>query len=79
VEDVAQEIVEATEKYNKLKPINIGAGFEISMRNLVELIVELTCYQGKIIWNPIKPDVYWTPHGPSTNSAFRPTRISEKD
>lgn len=56
VEDAAQAIVDATEKYNKSEPVNIGAGFEISIKNLVELIVELTRYRGKIIWNTTKPD-----------------------
>jgi len=56
VEDAAQAIVEATEKYNKSEPINIGAGFEISIKDLVELIVELTGYKGKIIWNANQPD-----------------------
>jgi len=35
---------------------NIGAGFEISIRDLVELIVELTDYRGEIRWNPNQPD-----------------------
>lgn len=56
VEDAAQAIVDATEKYNKSEPVNIGAGFEISIKDLVELIVELTRYRGKIIWNTTKPD-----------------------
>lgn len=56
VEDAAQAIAEATEKYNKSEPINIGAGFEISIKDLVELIVELTGYKGKIVWNTSQPD-----------------------
>jgi GDP-L-fucose synthase len=36
--------------------INIGAGFEISIRELVELIVELTGFKGRIIWDKSKPD-----------------------
>ena len=56
VEDAARAIVDATEKYNKSEPVNIGAGFEISIKDLVELIVELTRYRGKIIWNTTKPD-----------------------
>jgi GDP-L-fucose synthase len=39
VEDCAEAIVLATEKYNKSEPVNIGAGFEISIKDLVELIV----------------------------------------
>jgi len=56
VEDAARAIVEATEKYNKSEPVNIGAGFEIYIKELAELIVELTGYQGKITWNPNQPD-----------------------
>lgn len=56
VEDAARAIVEATEKYNKSEPVNIGAGFEISIKDLAELIVELTGYPGKIVWNPNQPD-----------------------
>jgi len=56
VEDAARAIVEATEKYNKSEPVNIGAGFEISIKDLAELIVELTGYQGHIAWNPKQPD-----------------------
>lgn len=56
VEDAAEAIVAATEKYNEPEPVNIGVGFEISIRDLIELIVELTGYQGKIIWDPTKPD-----------------------
>lgn len=56
VEDAARAIVEATEKYNKSEPVNIGAGFEISIRDLTDLIVELTGYKGKIVWNKNQPD-----------------------
>jgi len=56
VEDAARAIVEATEKYNKSEPVNIGAGFEISIKELAELIVELTGYQGEIVWNTNQPD-----------------------
>ena len=56
VEDAAEAIVLATERYNKPEPVNIGAGFEISIRELVELIVELTGFSGKIVWDTSKPD-----------------------
>jgi GDP-L-fucose synthase len=56
VEDAADAILLATEKYDKPDPVNIGAGFEISIRELTELIVELTGFKGKIIWDPTKPD-----------------------
>jgi len=56
VEDAARGIVMATEKYNKPEPINLGAGFEISIKDLVGLLVELTDYQGEIKWDKSKPD-----------------------
>ena len=56
VEDAAEAIVQATEKYDKSDPINIGAGFEISIRDLVTLIVELTGFGGRIVWDTTKPD-----------------------
>jgi GDP-L-fucose synthase len=56
VEDAAEAIVLATEKYDKSDPINIGAGFEISIRDLVTLIVELTGFGGRIVWDTTKPD-----------------------
>jgi GDP-L-fucose synthase len=56
VEDCADAIVLATEKYNKSEPVNIGAGFEISIKDLVELIVDLTGFKGKITWDSTKPD-----------------------
>ncbi len=56
VEDAAEAIILATEKYDKPEPINIGAGFEISIKDLVKLIVKLTGFKGKIIWDKTKPD-----------------------
>jgi len=56
VEDCAEAIILAAEKYNKPDPINIGAGFEISIEDLVELIVKLTGFKGRIIWDSTKPD-----------------------
>ena len=56
VEDCAEAIVLATEKYNKPNPINIGAGFEISIKELVELIAKLTDFKGEIVWDTSKPD-----------------------
>lgn len=56
VEDCAEAIILATEKYNKPEPINIGAGFEISIKNLVELIARLTAFKGTILWDQTKPD-----------------------
>jgi len=56
VKDAAEAIILAMERYNKSDPANIGAGFEISIKELVELIVELTDFKGRIIWDKSKPD-----------------------
>ncbi|MEI8314502.1 MAG: GDP-L-fucose synthase [Verrucomicrobiota bacterium] len=56
VEDAASGIVLAAEHYNKPAPVNLGAGQEISIRSLVELIVKLTNYRGEIYWDTTKPD-----------------------
>lgn len=56
VEDAAEAIVLATEKYDRPEPVNIGAGFEITIKDLVKLIVKLTGFKGKIIWDTSKPD-----------------------
>jgi GDP-L-fucose synthase len=56
VEDAAEGIVLATEKYNKSAPINIGSGFEISIKNLADLIARLTGFKGRVIWDTSKPD-----------------------
>ncbi len=56
VEDAAEAIILAMEKYNKSDPVNIGAGFEISIKDLAELIVKLTGFNGKILWDKTKPD-----------------------
>ena len=55
-EDAAAGIVLAAERYNKPEPINLGAGKEISIKALVELIVKLTNYRGEIRWDASKPD-----------------------
>jgi GDP-L-fucose synthase len=56
VEDAAEAISLAVEKYNKPDPVNIGAGFEIKIKGLVELISKLTGFKGKILWDTSKPD-----------------------
>ena len=56
VKDCAEAIILAAEKYDKSDPVNIGAGFEISIKNLIALIVKLTEFKGKIVWNTSKPD-----------------------
>jgi len=56
VEDAAEAIVLATEMYDKSEPMNLGAGFEITIAELVELIVELTGFKGTVIWDQSQPD-----------------------
>ncbi|HBH86045.1 MAG TPA: GDP-fucose synthetase [Syntrophaceae bacterium] len=56
VEDAAEAILLAAAAYNKSEPVNIGAGFEISIRDLVHMIAELTQFKGKITWDETKPD-----------------------
>jgi len=56
VEDAADAIIRATEKYNKSLPVNLGAGFEISIKDLVDLLKKLTKYEGKVLWDKSKPD-----------------------
>jgi len=56
VDDAAEGIILAAERYNKLDPINIGASFEISIKDLARLIKKLTGFKGKIIWDKSKPD-----------------------
>ena len=54
--DAAEGILLATENYNGPEPINIGAGFEITIKDLVEKIVEITGFKGQIRWDASKPD-----------------------
>jgi len=56
VEDCAEAIVLATEKYNKPDPINIGAGFEISIKDLAYKIKDIIGFKGNILWDKTKPD-----------------------
>lgn len=54
VEDAAEGILLATEKYNKEAPVNLGSGIEVSIKDLVKLIVKITGFEGKIIWDSTK-------------------------
>jgi GDP-L-fucose synthase len=56
VEDCAEAILLATERYDKPEPINIGTGFEISIKDLIHLIVEMTGFKGEIVWDTGKPN-----------------------
>jgi len=56
VEDAAEGILLATEKYNEPEPVNLGTGCEISIKDLVALIANLVGFNGKIKWDAAKPD-----------------------
>jgi GDP-L-fucose synthase len=56
VEDAAEGIVQAAERYDGDEPVNLGSGMEISIRDLVETIARLTGYQGDIVWDASKPN-----------------------
>lgn len=56
VEDAAEAIVLATERYNKPDPINIGAAFEISIADLARLISQIVGYKGKVVFDSARPD-----------------------
>lgn len=56
VEDCADAVLCATENYNSSDPVNVGAGFEISIKDLVVIIAKITGYTGKVVWNAAKPD-----------------------
>ena len=56
VEDATRGILLAAERYNGDQPVNLGSGFEISIRDLAELIVRLTGFKGKLSWDTSKPN-----------------------
>lgn len=56
VEDAAEGILLATEKYNKSEPVNLGSGMEISIKDLVTLIAKLTGFLGDLVWDTSKPN-----------------------
>jgi GDP-L-fucose synthase len=56
VEDAAEAIVLASEHYDDPEPVNLGSGREISIKELVELIAELTGFRGRLVWDTTKPD-----------------------
>ncbi len=56
VDDAAEGIIRAAEAMDDPTPINLGAGFEIKIKDLVELIVKLTGFRGRIEWDATKPD-----------------------
>jgi GDP-L-fucose synthase len=56
VEDAAEGILLATEKYEGPEPVNLGSGHEISIKDLAESIAHLTGYEGKLVWDTSKPN-----------------------
>jgi GDP-L-fucose synthase len=56
VDDAAEGIVLATEHYDGAEPVNLGAGFEISIKDLAERIARLSGFQGRLVWNTSLPD-----------------------
>jgi len=56
VDDAAAGIILATERYDEAEPVNLGVGAEITIRDLVGLIVRLTGFQGGVRWDATKPD-----------------------
>lgn len=56
VEDAAEAILLAAERYNKPDPVNIGSGHEITIRELAALLCKLTGFEGELIWDATQPD-----------------------
>jgi GDP-L-fucose synthase len=56
VDDCVDGLVLAAERYDGPEPVNLGAGREISIRELAELIAELTDYTGRIVWDTERPN-----------------------
>lgn len=56
VDDAAEGIILAAESYDKSEPVNLGAGFEISIKELTEKLVDIMNFSGKILWDTSKPN-----------------------
>jgi GDP-L-fucose synthase len=56
VEDAAEGIVLASEKYSDPDPVNLGSGYEISIKDLAEMIARLTGFEGSLVWDTSKPN-----------------------
>ncbi|MFM6527859.1 MAG: NAD-dependent epimerase/dehydratase family protein, partial [Dolichospermum sp.] len=54
--DAARGIVMGTQFYNNAEPVNLGTGYEISIKDLITLICELMEYEGEIVWETDKPN-----------------------
>ena len=56
VEDAARGIALAAARYNQSEPVNLGSGFEISIKDLVEKIARMTGFEGELVWDTSKPN-----------------------
>jgi GDP-L-fucose synthase len=56
VEDAAEGILLATERYDGSDPVNLGSGMEISIRELAKTIAEMTGFKGRIVWDANQPN-----------------------
>jgi GDP-L-fucose synthase len=56
VEDCAEGLVSAMEKYDSPEPVNLGSGREITIKELMTLVAKLARFEGEIVWDPTKPD-----------------------
>lgn len=56
VEDAADGIVTAAEKYNGAEPVNLGSGYEIPIKDLAEMICRVAGFQGRLVWDTTKPN-----------------------
>jgi GDP-L-fucose synthase len=56
VEDCAEAIVLATERYDGADPVNVGSGEEISIRDLAVLVADVTGFEGNLVWDASKPN-----------------------
>jgi GDP-L-fucose synthase len=56
VDDAAEGVILATERYDDPEPVNLGSGREVSIKELAELIARLTGFEGELRWDPSKPD-----------------------
>jgi GDP-L-fucose synthase len=56
VEDAAEGIVAAAERYDKSEPVNLGSGMEISIRDLADKVAKLVGFRGRIVWDTTQPN-----------------------
>ena len=56
VKDAAEGIALSAERYNESEPVNIGSGFEISIKDLAEKIARMTGFEGELVWDTTKPN-----------------------